>query len=167
MIDSPPPPPPLPATVEAGASDEVTGRPGPLIALTVMACLHVLLNVAILCFGAKNDNMGALFGGLVTTGFYIAIVVGLIKKHFDKINGNLVIDGAFTEIDEGNFALHFMLALLGKARIVCRVQVSNDGNAIVDEVVRMSATCSCFTPGTSFRNSMTSFKAHVSEKSSP
>lgn len=74
---------------------------------------------------------------------------GKNKKHFDKMSGDLVIDGAFTEIDEGNFALHFMLAFLGKARLACRAQVTCNGDSIVNEVFAASATCSCFTPGKS------------------
>lgn len=70
-------------------------------------------------------------------------------KHFQKADGELVISGAFTEIDEGNFALHFMLAFLGKARIACRATAIRDGQRILDEVLSVSATCSCFTGGRS------------------
>lgn len=71
------------------------------------------------------------------------------RKHFSKADGDLAITGAFTEIDEGNFALHFMLAFLGKARIACRAKVMRNGQRILDEVLSASATCACFTPGRS------------------
>lgn len=71
--------------------------------------------------------------------------VGKNTKRFDKISGELVISGAFTEIDEGNFALHFMLAFLGKARLACRANVLFNGKTLLDELLTVSAMCSCFT----------------------
>ena len=68
-------------------------------------------------------------------------------KRFSAEEGELKITGAFTEIDEGNFALHFMLAFLGKARLACRVRVLRDGQPILDEEIKASATCAAFTPG--------------------
>lgn len=70
-------------------------------------------------------------------------------KHLNKAGGELIVSGAFIEIDEGNFALHFMLAFLGKARLACRAKVLSDGKTLLDEVLTASATCSCFTPGKS------------------
>jgi hypothetical protein len=70
-------------------------------------------------------------------------------KHFNKAGGELVISGTFIEIDEGNFALHFMLAFLGKARLACRAKVLCNGRSLLDEVLTASATCACFTPGKS------------------
>jgi hypothetical protein len=70
-----------------------------------------------------------------------------ISKRFGAGGGELTITGAFTEIDEGNFALHFMLAFLGKASLACHVRVLRDGRAILDEPLRASATCAAFTPG--------------------
>ena len=55
------------------------GRPGTLVALTIIACVHILVNVAIFFIGAANENGFACFGGLVSTGFYIAILIGLIN----------------------------------------------------------------------------------------
>jgi len=68
-------------------------------------------------------------------------------KHFKQGNGDLVISGIFTAIDEGNFALHFMLAFLGKASLSCQAKVVNKGQVILDEPFRAAATCSCFTNG--------------------
>jgi polyisoprenoid-binding protein YceI len=68
-------------------------------------------------------------------------------KHLGGENGDLEITGAFTEIDEGNFALHFMLAFLGKAHISCRAKVVHNGQQILDEDLTASATLSCFTGG--------------------
>jgi hypothetical protein len=70
-------------------------------------------------------------------------------KHLSNTDGDLTISGAFTEIDEGNFALHLMLAFLGKARLVCRAKVSRNSETIFDEVLSASATCACFTSGRS------------------
>ena len=69
------------------------------------------------------------------------------SKQFGAGAGELKITGAFTEIDEGNFALHVMLAFLGKARLACQVRVLRDGRTILDEAFKMSATCAWFTPG--------------------
>lgn len=74
---------------------------------------------------------------------------GKNTKHFDRAGGEIVIAGAFTEIDEGNFALHLMLAFLGKARLACRAKVLCNGKVILDESLTASATCACFTPGKS------------------
>lgn len=74
---------------------------------------------------------------------------GKNTKHFDRAGGEIVIAGGFTEIDEGNFALHLMLAFLGKARLACRAKVSCNGKVILDETLTASATCACFTPGKS------------------
>lgn len=75
--------------------------------------------------------------------------VGKKQKQFSASDGELTITGSFTEIDGGNFALHFMLAFLGKASIACRVQVAAEGRVLLDEPLRASATCACFTPGSS------------------
>jgi len=71
------------------------------------------------------------------------------SKFFDQHSGDLSVGGTFTEIDEGNFALHFMLAFLGKAWIAGHMQVQHNGQILVDEPFRVSAVCSCFTPGKS------------------
>jgi hypothetical protein len=69
------------------------------------------------------------------------------SKQFSRGEGELQITGRFTEIDEGNYALHFMLAFLGKARLACHVRVLLDGQPIIDEPLKASATCAAFTPG--------------------
>ncbi len=69
------------------------------------------------------------------------------EKALDAYAGDLVVGGAFTEIDEGNFALHFMLAFLGKAWIAGQIRVQHDGRMLVDEPFRISATCAAFTGG--------------------
>ncbi|MCA9124875.1 MAG: hypothetical protein H6822_09215 [Planctomycetaceae bacterium] len=73
-------------------------------------------------------------------------------KFLDTLEGELSITGAFTEIDEGNFALHFMLAFLGKAWIAGQIQVKHNGNALIDEPFRISKTFSAFTGGRSQLN---------------
>lgn len=75
--------------------------------------------------------------------------VGKNAKHFNQGDGKLVIAGSFTEIDEGNFALHLMLMFLGKASLVCRAKVTRNGQDVLDEAFRASATCACFTGGRS------------------
>jgi hypothetical protein len=75
--------------------------------------------------------------------------VGKNEKHFNQVDSEFVISGAFTEIDEGNFALHLMLAFIGKASLTCRVKVTRNGQNIFDEPFRASATCACFTGGKS------------------
>lgn len=69
------------------------------------------------------------------------------SKFLDQQSGDLSIGGRFVEIDEGNFAMHFMLAFLGKAWIAGHIQVQHNGQILVDEPFRVSATCSCFTSG--------------------
>ena len=59
---------------------------------------------------------------------------------------NMEIQGAFLNIDEGNFALHFMLAFLGKASMECRVLVNLNAKTILDETITMAATCAAFSP---------------------
>ena len=73
--------------------------------------------------------------------------IGKKQKHFDQLDGELAITGAFTEIDGGNFAMHLMLAFLGKASISYWVEILYDGRPLVNEQLRASATCACFTPG--------------------
>lgn len=68
-------------------------------------------------------------------------------KYLDQYNGDLRIGGVFTEIDEGNFALHFMLAFLGKAWISGQMQVAFNGKALIDEPFRISNTYAAFTAG--------------------
>ena len=69
------------------------------------------------------------------------------SKALDKLSGDLSIGGKFTEIDEGNFALHFMLAFLGKAWISGQIQVVFNGKTVVDEPFRISKTFAAFTGG--------------------
>lgn len=69
------------------------------------------------------------------------------EKALSAHAGDLVVEGAFTEIDEGNFALHFMLAFLGKAWIAGHMRTQHDGRILIDEPFRISATCSAFTGG--------------------
>ncbi len=69
------------------------------------------------------------------------------SKLLDAINGNLTIDGSFIEIDEGNFALHFMLAFLGKAWIAGQFRVTNNGSTLIDEPFRISNTFAAFSGG--------------------
>jgi hypothetical protein len=40
-----------------------------------------------------------------------------------------------------------MLAFLGKASLACHVRVLRDGQTILDEPFKASATCAAFTPG--------------------
>jgi hypothetical protein len=54
-------------------------RPTALIILIVLTGLHILLNVGIFIMGVRKGNDAALFGGLVSSGVYIAIFFGLIK----------------------------------------------------------------------------------------
>lgn len=79
----------------------------------------------------------------------ITELVGKTGKHFNQGDGDLVIAGAFTEIDEGNFALHFMLAFLGKASLACSVTVTRNDQTLWNEALTASATCACFTGGRS------------------
>lgn len=55
------------------------GRPGTLVALTVLACVHIVVNVVIFLVGTASGNGAAIGGGLASTAFYIAILVGLIQ----------------------------------------------------------------------------------------
>ncbi len=73
--------------------------------------------------------------------------VGTKSKFFDQQDGDASIGGSFTEIDEGNFALHFMLAFLGKAWIAGQIQVKHNGNVLIDEPFRISKTFAALTPG--------------------
>ena len=68
-------------------------------------------------------------------------------KYLDQHMGDLKIGGRFTEIDEGNFALHFMLAFLGKAWISGQMQVAFNGKALINEPFRISNTYAAFTAG--------------------
>jgi DNA-directed RNA polymerase subunit RPC12/RpoP len=61
------------------ASDAPVERPGTLVALIILSCVHIVVNVFIFCVGAANGNGAAIGGGLVSAGFYIAILIGLIK----------------------------------------------------------------------------------------
>ena len=69
------------------------------------------------------------------------------SKVLDNMSGDLLIGGRFTEIDEGNFALHFMLAFLGKAWVAGHITVQYNGNGLVHEPFRMCRTFSAFTNG--------------------
>lgn len=71
------------------------------------------------------------------------------SKFFNKENGELRISGAFTAIDEGNFALHLMLAFIGKASLACRVCVTQNDQPLFDEEFIASVTTTCFTGGQS------------------
>lgn len=73
-----------------------------------------------------------------------------VKRNSKLLNakdGNLRISGSFTEIDEGNFALHFMLAFLGKAWITGSYKAELNGTPIVQENYRISGTFAAFTAG--------------------
>jgi hypothetical protein len=75
-------------------------------------------------------------------------IIAKVRKSTKRLNqghGELAIAGSFVEIDEGNMALHCMLAFLGKARLVCRAQVTRNGHSVLDEVLKASATCAWFT----------------------
>ena len=54
-------------------------RPKALMVLMILTGVHILLNAAIFVIGVANENWLALFGGLVSCGFYIAILIGLNK----------------------------------------------------------------------------------------
>lgn len=69
------------------------------------------------------------------------------SKVLDRMNGELTVQGTFTEIDEGNFALHLMLAFLGKAWISGTYQVSYNGEPLLQESFRMNKTFAVFTNG--------------------
>lgn len=73
--------------------------------------------------------------------------LGKKAKVLDKHDGTLTVEGHFTEIDEGNFALHFMLALLGKAWVAGDYRVSLDGNVLVEDAFFMKRTFAAFTNG--------------------
>ena len=73
--------------------------------------------------------------------------IGKNSKALNKLSGDLSIGGRFSEIDEGNFALHFMLAFLGKAWISGQIQVVFNGKTIVEEPFRISKTFAAFTGG--------------------
>lgn len=62
-----------------GTPPELPGRPGTLVALTVLACIHIVVNVVIFLVGTANGNGAAIGGGLASAAFYIAILVGLIQ----------------------------------------------------------------------------------------
>ena len=70
---------------------------------------------------------------------------GKHKKYLDSRSGELTVTGGFSEIDEGNFALHFMLALLGKAWIAGHMRVEFNGQALLDEPFRIRNTYAAFT----------------------
>ena len=78
MIDNRPVPQDVPAHV-TGAPDAPVGRPGTLVALTIFACVHIVVNMVIFFVGTANGNGFAIGGGLVSAGFYIAILIGLIQ----------------------------------------------------------------------------------------
>ncbi len=75
--------------------------------------------------------------------------LGKNSKHLDRLSGSLSIGGAFTEIDEGNFAIHFMLAFIGKAWIAGRMLVRYNNLTIVDQPFHISRLFSSFTGGKS------------------
>ena len=69
------------------------------------------------------------------------------SKKFDRHEGDLQVTGSFSEIDEGNFALHFMLAFLGKAMMAGQMQVTHNGNVLLQEPFRLNKTFAAFTNG--------------------
>ena len=74
---------PVPKNVHAqaiGTFDTPVGRPATLVALTILASMHIVVNVSIFFIGITSRNAAAMGGGLVSTGFYIAILVGLFQK---------------------------------------------------------------------------------------
>jgi hypothetical protein len=67
------------------------------------------------------------------------------KKQFNLSDGQFLVTGSFKKIDEGNFALHFMLAFLGKASLECEAKVFRNGQILLNEAIQASAACTVFT----------------------
>lgn len=66
-------------------------------------------------------------------------------KYLNSRQGELTVTGGFSEIDEGNFALHFMLAFLGKAWIAGHMRVELNDQPLIDEPFRIQNTYAAFT----------------------
>ena len=73
--------------------------------------------------------------------------LGKKAKLLDQHHGTLTIQGRFTEIDEGNFALHLMLAFLGKAWVAGDYRVKLDDTVLVEDSFHMKRTFAAFTNG--------------------
>lgn len=70
----------LPAgSIRSDVAQDSTRTPIALVLLIGLCCVHILLNVAIFFLGVATENVVALFGGFVSFGFYVAILIGLIK----------------------------------------------------------------------------------------
>ena len=73
--------------------------------------------------------------------------LGKKSRFLNGIDGELSVDGEFQEIDEGNFALHFLLAFLGKAWISGHYCVSWNNERLIDEPFHLKKTFAAFTNG--------------------
>lgn len=60
------------------------------------------------------------------------------SKVLDKLNGPINVTGKFTEIDQGNYALHLLLIFLGKAWIAGSYKVDVNGQTLVEKDFRLS-----------------------------
>ena len=69
-----------PAGVSSMERPSLPRYPGTLIVLTFLAAGHVLVSLAMLAVGLVAGQAPMFGGALVCCGFYVAIVVGLIKR---------------------------------------------------------------------------------------
>ncbi len=69
-----------PGSIRSDVTQDATGTPMALVVLIVLCCVHMLLNVAIFFLGTATGNVVAIFAGFVSFGFYVAILIGLVKK---------------------------------------------------------------------------------------
>ena len=67
--------------------------------------------------------------------------VSLVRE---ETEGEVLVTGRFLRIDDGNFALHFMLAFIGKPSVECAVKAMRDGRLLFEETVRTSPKGTCF-----------------------
>lgn len=65
--------------VNENVSPPSVARPTALVVLMILTGVHILLNAALFVISAATENRLGLFGGFVSCGFYIAILIGLIN----------------------------------------------------------------------------------------
>jgi len=66
------------------------------------------------------------------------------KKLKNSDKDTMSVSGRFLEIDEGNLALHIMLAFLGKPKIACEAEVKVDDKILWKEPIEFSTSGTCF-----------------------
>lgn len=72
-------PPQLPQDTAPCLTRDEIKRPGILVALSILAGVHIVLNVGLIFIGTAKKDPVTIVGILVSIAFYIAILIGLLQ----------------------------------------------------------------------------------------